>query len=248
MNISTVPHLFKHLILPLALCLITAISGHYLLDNMSIYYDISLTVIAVFLAGLQSWFFVEKRGHSCQITNYVIYYFAAIYFIIIILFCVSHLMVLLDYQDLVELLRRNDKYALWIFMGICFLQPILLPLPEPFTIMAGSAVLGSWNAFIGSYTATALGIITMFTITRLGGNRIRKKRGNEKALRRYYHYVDRYGQWVLIFLLIFPVLPDEIISLGAGLSSMSFRRFLPIILVAKIFSSYMLSFFPHLFI
>lgn len=248
MDLSKGNFLMKHLLVPLALCLITAVSGHYLLDSMSIYYDMTLTVVAVVLAGLQGWFYYEKKVHACQIMNYVIYYFAAIYFFIILIYYATHLMVLFDYQDLVEFLQRNEKNALWIFMGICYLQPILLPLPEPFTIMAGSAVLGPWNAFVGSYVATTLGIITMFTITRLGGNRIRQKHGNEKALRRYYHYVDRYGQWVLIFLLVFPILPDEIISLGAGLSSMNFRRFIPIILVAKIFSSYMLSYFPYLFI
>ncbi len=248
MYTAKVPHVVKHLLVPLAICLITAVSGHYLLDNMSIYYDMTLTAIAVFLAGLQSWFFFEKKFHACHIMNYVIYYFAAIYFLIILVFYITHLMILFDYQDLVELLQQNEDYALLIFMGICYLQPIILPLPEPFTIMAGSAVLGAGQAFLGSYVATTLGIITMFTITRLGGNRIMQKRGNEKALQRYYFYVDKYGQWVLIFLLVFPILPDEVISLGAGISSMSFRRFVPIILVAKIFSSYILSYFPHLFI
>lgn len=238
----------KHLLVPLLLCLATAISGFYLLENMSHYYQFSLAGVAIVLAGLQIWFFTEKKLHACHIMNYVIYYFAAIYFLIIIIFYVTHLMVLFDYQDLVDLLAQNSDYALLIFMGICFLQPIMLPLPEFVTIMAGSAVLGPWKAFIGSYVATASGMITMFAITRLGGLSIRKKKGNEKALQRYYRYVDRYGQWILIFLLVFPILPDEIICLGAGLSSMSFRRFVPIILVAKIFSSYMLSYFPHLFI
>ncbi len=230
------------------LCLVTAVSGFYLLDNMSAYYKFSLAGLAFVLSGLQIWFFTEKKQHACHIMNYVIYYFAAIYFLIIIIFYVTHLMVLFDYQNLVDLLVQNSDYALLIFMGICFLQPIMLPLPEFVTIMAGSAVLGPWMTFIGSYVATSLGMITMFSIVRLGGLSIQKKKGNEKALQRYYHYVDKYGQWILIFLLVFPILPDEIICLGAGLSSMGFRRFVPIILVAKIFSSYMLSYFPHLFI
>ena len=234
--------------MPLLLCLVTAVSGFYLLDPMSDYYKFLLAGVAIGLAGLQFWFFMEKKQHACHIMNYVIYYFAAIYFLIIIVFYVTHLMVLFDYQDLVDLLAQNSDYALLIFMGICFLQPIMLPLPEFVTIMAGSAVLGPWKAFIGSYVATSLGMITMFSIVRLGGLSIKRKRGNEKALQRYYQYVDKYGQWVLIFLLVFPILPDEIICLGAGLSSMSFRRFVPTILVAKIFSSYMLSYFPHLFI
>ncbi|HRY13785.1 MAG TPA: VTT domain-containing protein [Syntrophomonadaceae bacterium] len=248
MHTDNVPHLFKHLILPLWLCLITAVSGFYWLGSMSNYYRFTLAGVAIVLAGLQILFFNEKKSHASHITNYIIYYFAAIYFLIILIFYVTNLMVLFNYQDLVKVLDQNSDHALLIFMGICFLQPILLPLPEPFTIMAGSAVLGPWKAFIGSYVATTLGIITMFSITRLGGLSIRKRKGNDKALRRYYQYVDKYGQWILIFLLVFPILPDEIICLGAGLSSMSFRRFVPIILIAKIFSSYMLSYFPHLFI
>lgn len=240
--------LMKHLIVPLLLCLVTAVSGHFLLDDMSYYYEITLNAIAIFLAGLQVCFFINRRVHACQILNYVIYYFSAIYFLVIMVFYATHLMVLFRYQDLVALLHRNDNYSFLMFTGICFLQPILLPLPEPFTIMAGSAVLGPWKAFLSSYVATSLGIITMFTITRMGGLRIKNRKGNEKALQRYYHYVDRYGQWVVIFLLVFPVLPDEVISLGAGLSSMRYQRFIPIILVAKLFSSYVLSFFPHLFI
>ncbi len=241
-------HLIKHLLGPLLLCLVTAVSGFYLLDNMSHYYQSTLAGVAIILAGLQVWFFTEKKDRACKIINYIIYYFAVIYFLVIVVFYVTHLMVLFDYQDLVDLLAENSDYALLIFMGICFLQPIMLPLPEFVTIMAGSAVLGPGKAFIGSYAATTLGMIAMFSIVRVGGLSIKKKKGNEKALQRYYQYVDKYGQWVLIFLLVFPILPDEIICLGAGLSSMSFRRFVPIVLVAKIFSSYMLSYFPHLFI
>lgn len=247
MVIKKIPYKFKLLILPLLLCSITMISAYYLLDTMPKYYEILIICCAGLLAGLQIRFFANKNLRACQITNYVIFYLTAVFFVIIIIYFITHLMIFMDYDSLVYFLQQHNNYALFIFIAICYMQPIMLPLPEPFTIIAGSAVLGPFKAFLGSYLGTSLGIITMFTITRLGGNRIKEKKGHKMALKRYYHYVDKYGQWVLLVLLIFPVLPDEIICLGAGFSSMSYRKFIPIVLIAKPFSSYGLSYLPHLF-
>ncbi len=157
-------------------------------------------------------------------------------------------MILTDTYGMEYLLRENIENAFWLFMGICFVQPIMLPLPEPVTILAGSAVLGSARAFVGSYVGTTLGIITMFTITTYWGEHFFERKGHSKALTRYYYYVDKYGQWFLTALLILPILPDEAIALGAGFSRMSYKKFLPIVLFAKLITSYTLSYLPELFV
>lgn len=240
-------HTLKHLVIPLALCFLSAVFANLMLDSMPGSYHVLISLGALVLAGLKLWVWFKKWPRSSKVINYLIYYLSGAFLALILIFSITRLMILTDYYGFEYMLQQNMTHALWLFFFICFLQPIALPVPEPVTIMAGSAVLGPLNAFILSYFGTVLGIITMFFLARLGGERLKAQKGHSKGLDRYDHYLDKYGTWVLAVLLIFPVLPDEIICLGAGFSGMKARRFIPLILVSKLVTSYVLSYFPGLF-
>jgi uncharacterized membrane protein YdjX (TVP38/TMEM64 family) len=240
-------HTLKHLVLPLLLCGLTACLAIRLLDAMPSLYQSLITAGALILASLKMLVWVKKWPRTSKVINYLIYYLTGAFLALILIHSVTRLMMLTDYYGFEYILQQNMGHALSLFFLICFLQPIALPVPEPVTVMAGSAVLGSFNAFVISYLGTVLGIITMYLLAKMGGDRLKAMKGHSKGLERYNHYLDRYGHWVIAVLLIFPVLPDEIICLGAGFSGMLARRFIPLVLASKLVTAYVLSYLPGIF-
>lgn len=67
-----------------------------------------------------------------------------------------------------------------IYFLVCFLQPIILPFPEPVTIMGGSTILGPFKGATIGFLGTVLGIITMFFISKFAGRNIINKIVDDK--------------------------------------------------------------------
>ncbi len=76
--------------------------------------------------------------------------------------------------NLSNMLVKYSEKSIFIYFVICFLQPIILPFPEPITIITGSLVFGKFNGAIVGFLGTILGIIRienspgeqLFTITK----------------------------------------------------------------------------------
>lgn len=247
MNFLLDKHTLKHLVLPLLLCGLSAFLAIRMLDSMPALYQSLISAGALILAGLKVWVWIKQWPRTSKVINYLIYYLTGAFLALILIHSVTQLMMLTDQYGFEYILQQNMGHALSLFFFICFLQPIILPVPEPVTVMAGSAVLGPFNAFVISYLGTVLGIFTMFLLAKKGGDRLKAMKGHSKGLKRYDHYIDRYGPWVIAILLIFPVLPDEIICLGAGFSGLKSQRFIPLVLASKLVTSYVLSYLPGIF-
>lgn len=133
-----------------------------------------------------------------------------------------------------NVLYSYGKLGKFLYFTICYLQPIILPLPEPLTISAGNAVFGTAIGFTLGFLGTILGIITMFLISRIGIKKLNLNLISEGDLEKYNNLVEKNEAFVLILLFIFPILPDEIICIGAGLSNIKFKKFLTIALFSKL--------------
>lgn len=155
----------------------------------------------------------------------------------IALFCFFKISIfnnLIEANGVESVLESYDGLGIGIYFTICYLQPIILPLPEPMTITAGSIVFGKYAAFLFGYTGTVLGIITMFFISRITNRILNLNIISEKNLVKYENLVKDNETFILISLFIFPILPDEVICVGAGLSPIKFRKFLVIALFSKL--------------
>jgi len=144
---------------------------------------------------------------------------------------------LMDGGRLQAMLEQNRSAALWIYAALCFLQPIALPLPEALTVMAGSTVLGAFPAFIAGFAGTMLGIAAMFALARYGGMKVAARLVKPQQLQRYHRFVSRHEWPILVALFVIPVLPDEIVCVGAGISGVAIRRFLTVAALSKLATS-----------
>jgi uncharacterized membrane protein YdjX (TVP38/TMEM64 family) len=141
-----------------------------------------------------------------------------------------------------SLLHGNELVASFIFFTICLLQPIFLPFPEAATVGVGSAVLGSLPAACIRFIGTLSGIMIAYCIARMGGQKLIRKWVKENHSKQYERYVSRNETSILLLLFVIPILPDEIICFGAGLSGVSFKKFLIIACASKLITSFSLAY------
>lgn len=136
---------------------------------------------------------------------------------------------------------------MFVYFLVCFLQPIMLPIPEPVTIIAGSTVFGPYmGAFLG-FLGTILGIITMFFLGRMASEKIISKFIDESSLEKFNRYIEKNEIIMLFGLFILPILPDEIICIGAGLARIKKIKFIVVAIVSKLITSISLAFSISLF-
>ncbi|MBH0160382.1 TVP38/TMEM64 family protein [Fictibacillus sp. 26RED30] len=154
----------------------------------------------------------------------------------------SSLIVTLDNKGLETILNENMELAKLIYFSVCYAQPIILPVPEIVTVVAGSATLGPFTAFILGFIGAVLGILTMFYLSRTFGMKMVQRLVNEKQLDQYHRFVKKNEMWIIVSLFIVPVLPDEIICVGAGVSGVKTRRFIMIAVLAKLVTTFSLAY------
>lgn len=149
---------------------------------------------------------------------------------------------IINFEDLKKTLSIYDEEAKYIYFLVCFLQPIILPVPEPVTIMAGSSVLGSFNGAVIGACGSIIGIITMFILSRYISEKVIKRFINNNKIEKFNRYIKRNEIIVILGLFIFPILPDEVICIGSGLSKIDIYKFIIVAFIAKLITSFSLSY------
>jgi uncharacterized membrane protein YdjX (TVP38/TMEM64 family) len=86
----------------------------------------------------------------------------------------------------------------------------------------------------------------MFLIAKIGGQKLVSKLVKEKRFKKYQEYVGKNETAILVLMFIIPILPDEIICVGAGISGGSFKRFLIVASISKFIASSLLAYSVHL--
>ncbi|MBE5741628.1 MAG: TVP38/TMEM64 family protein [Clostridiales bacterium] len=122
-----------------------------------------------------------------------------------------------------NIVKSGGIFSFIIFMILQILQTTVLQLPAIIVTIAGTLIFGRWTAFLLSFISVMIGSILMFWIGR-------------KAGRKFLHWLagDSADEWIkkvsggkyLFFLMmVFPLFPDDILCVVAGLTNMSFTFF-----------------------
>ncbi|WP_416728595.1 TVP38/TMEM64 family protein [Fictibacillus sp. JL2B1089] len=194
-------------------------------------------VIVLSIVIIDCVFLITMRMQFLIITRRLLIYLFVISMLIIATFYLTKLLVLTNMFGFEKLLQLHESTAIWIYFAICFAQPIILPFPEMITVAGASSVFGSLTAIYVGFIGTLSGIVVMYFVARIGGRRIVSRIVKEEQLTKYQNYVQKNEMLFLVIMFIIPVLPDEIICIGAGLSGVRFKRFLPIATISKLFTT-----------
>lgn len=122
------------------------------------------------------------------------------------------------------IVESGGVFSFLIFIVLQILQTTVLQIPAFFVTVAGALIFGPWRAFLLSYIAIMIGSVIMFVVGRRAGrkflNWIVGKDSSEK-------WIDRMsnGKYLFFLMMLFPMFPDDILCVVAGLTNMSFSFF-----------------------
>lgn len=130
----------------------------------------------------------------------------------------------------------------FIYFILCFLQPICLPLPEATTILLGTETLNPNEAFIIGLIGIMLGITFLYKITFHLSKKYLNKIKKSSKYKTYKKYISYNPILTMGILFSIPVIPDEIICIGAAIGEIPFKVVFPIALFSKIISIGMITY------
>lgn len=129
-----------------------------------------------------------------------------------------------------------------IYFILCLLQPICLLVPEIVTVLWGVERFGPTRSFIVGVIGMVIGIAIMYACSTVIAEWMISKFHYEKYMEIFYSYVKQYHVLIVGVLFVIPILPDEIIGIGAPLVGIGFGQFISIAIFSKIVSVGMISF------
>ena len=135
-------------------------------------------------------------------------------------------------QKLKKIVESGGVFSFIIFVILQILQTTILQIPAIFVTLAGTLVFGKWTAFILSFVAVMIGSIIMFWIGRKAGRKFLNWLAGEENANKW---IDKMSQakYLFFLMMLFPMFPDDILCVVAGLTDMSFKFFLTTNLIAR---------------
>ena len=120
-----------------------------------------------------------------------------------------------------------------LFQNMEILQ-IVLPLIPGGAVLAGGVVcFGPWRGLLLNLLGTYAGSSINFALARRWGRPLAHQLVSESAREKYFRWLEDQKRFDKLFALaiLLPFFPDDTLCLVAGLSKMTFRRFLLILLL-----------------
>lgn len=156
---------------------------------------------------------------------------------------------LLNDSDL--LLERIKSYGLiapLIFLLIQIVQVVFPVIPGGASCLVGVLAFGPIEGFIYNYVGLTLGSIVSFFLSSNFGLPLINKLFKKETVDKYLGYVrTKKFEKIFFFGIFLPGAPDDLLCYIAGISGLTFFRFLFIILIGKPFTLIFYSLFTNLF-
>lgn len=150
------------------------------------------------------------------------------------------------------LVKQIKQYGLWgplFFMIIQIVQVIFPVIPGGASCLAGVLAFGPVEGFIYNYVGLCLGSMISFYLSRHYGMPLIKKMFEQKSIEKYLKYVQsKRFETIFFWGILLPGAPDDLLCYIAGISGISFKKFLGIILLCKPFTLLIYSCFMEYFL
>ena len=135
-------------------------------------------------------------------------------------------------EKLKAIVESGGMFSFVVFVVLQILQTTILQIPAIFITIAGTLVFGPWTTFFLSFFAVMVGSVIMFYIGRKAGRKfLNWLAGAEEADK----WIERmsHGKYLFFLMMVFPLFPDDILCVVAGMTKMSFKYFFITNLIAR---------------
>jgi uncharacterized membrane protein YdjX (TVP38/TMEM64 family) len=112
-------------------------------------------------------------------------------------------------------------------------QVIFSPIPAGPVTFTGAMIFGVPQGLALSMAGSVVGSVLVFAAARRWGEPLAIRLVGEETFYKYSGRLDRDGWWLLAILLV-PFMPDDAVCALAGLSAVTFRRFLVFMVVGRL--------------
>ena len=189
----------------------------------------------------------KMKKHVIKKTLNIIPIIITILLFIFIIYALK-LGILEDKKLLIEYMKKFGIFASLIFILLQIGQVVFPVIPGGASCLAGVLAFGPIKGFIYNYIGLILGSLLAYLLSKKYGMKIVEKLFPQKITNKYLKYVKDNKFTTIFFLGIFlPGLPDDLLCYIAGLSQISFKTFLFIIIIGKPFSLIFYSLFAYFF-
>lgn len=111
---------------------------------------------------------------------------------------------------------------------------LFLPVPSSaVSTYAGGSGLGFWTATAASWLGMTAGAVIGFSLARIFGEHFTRRRASEGDLEKMAALTRRYGPLALVITRALPILAEACVLL-MGATGLTWRRFLPPVIVANL--------------
>ena len=133
-----------------------------------------------------------------------------------------------------RLILEKGAWGPFVFMVLQVVQIVVPVIPGGLTCVAGVVIFGAFWGFIYNYISICLGSILVFFISRTFGRSIVLRIFGEDLYDKYKGKLneDKYDKFFALAIFL-PVAPDDFLCYLTGLTEMSVKKFVAIILICK---------------
>jgi uncharacterized membrane protein YdjX (TVP38/TMEM64 family) len=169
-----------------------------------------------------------------KISTLCVFSFFAILLVLFLLKKSGLLNNLSSFSELKAFINGFGAYSIIIYVIIQFLQVVVLPLPSVLIIGVGVFLFGPINTIILSSIGIIFGSIVAFLVGRYFGCRVVKWIIGEKSLNKILNITNGKDKILITFMLLFPFFPDDAICFVAGITKISSKYFIVMIIIVRI--------------
>jgi len=146
--------------------------------------------------------------------------------------------IFLNQEALENFMSNLGFWGPLVFFLLQVLQAIIVPIPGNLLTVAGGVMFGLWPGFLLAYTANVVGSIIGFSIVRKVGKAAMVKFLSVDQFDKYKRMIGTESansrtKILLILTVLLPFLPSDFMCLAVGLTSISFRAFLLIVIICR---------------
>lgn len=157
---------------------------------------------------------------------FVLVIMALIILITVIFLCKSGLWNKINSIEKIRaIVERGGIFSFLIFMILQILQTTILQVPAILVTLAGTLIFGRLKAFLLSFLAVMIGSVIMFFIGRKVGRKFLNFLIGSEKTEKWINQLSN-GKYLFFLMMLFPLFPDDILCVVAGLTNMSFSFFL----------------------
>lgn len=217
-------------------CLCAAQEELGMLEKFDTILDIVLYILPPILSVLSLVFYFKRIEVAYKLT--IILYILLDFILILLFFLLSSgfMTVVNDPVLFQQYLESAGGWMGALFIVLQFLQVIILPIPSFVTLVAGTALFGAGKCFLFSYFAIVAGSIIVFFIGKFLGYKAVCWLVGKETLDVWMKKIKGKDYFMLTAMFILPFFPDDVLCFVAGISSMTPKYFIVMVILVRAFT------------